>query len=234
MNTPLKACKDCGQLFPATTEYFYPERRTKCGIAPRCYSCYRAHHAKAFREWREKNPERNHETHRHWVNDNRERARELDRNRYKRDADKRKQWQRDYRIRSPHKITRGAKKAIHKANYMTAKKRLPSTFTKHHWDEAMKHFEYRCAVCRRPRGLWHKIVPDHWIPMKSDKCPGTTPENIVPLCHGIGGCNNRKQNKDALDWLCETYGDRKGKEIFNRIQQYLTQLKPGSRRDDQV
>ena len=57
---------------------------------------------------------------------------------------------------------------------------------------------------------------------------GYTPDNILPLCHGEGGCNNRKREKHAHDWLLLTFGKRKAAQIERRIQEYFNWVKARS------
>lgn len=104
------------------------------------------------------------------------------------------------------------------------KRSFPDAFTLQDKIRAFEYFEYRCAVCGRPRGLWHTLAMDHWIPLDSPDCPGTVPVNMVPLCHGVDGCNNSKINRDALEWLTQHFGKRKAKQIFERVQVYFDSL----------
>lgn len=100
---------------------------------------------------------------------------------------------------------------------------LPATFTATDWQRALDYFDCRCAVCKRPIGLWHTLAQDHWIPVS--KGGAYTPDNIVPLCHGDGGCNNSKWNKDAHEWLMERYSARKVAQIEKRIAAYFAWVK---------
>lgn len=54
-----------------------------------------------------------------------------------------------------------------------------------------------------------------------DRCPGTIPGNMVPLCHGMFGCNNSKADKDPEIWLIKRYGKRKATIILKRINVYF-------------
>lgn len=101
------------------------------------------------------------------------------------------------------------------------KHNLPDNFSAQDWQFCLKYWGNRCAVCGRPRGLWHRIAADHWIPLSSPECPGTVPKNIVPLCHGIDGCNNRKYHKMPMEWLISEYGERKARRIAERIDEYF-------------
>jgi hypothetical protein len=104
---------------------------------------------------------------------------------------------------------------------LACKRGLPDAFTAADWQAALDHFGGCCAACGRPPGLWHTIAADHWIPLSSPNCPGTVPENIVPLCHGVDGCNNSKSNRPAGEWLAQKYGPRKARAIQKRIERWL-------------
>lgn len=96
---------------------------------------------------------------------------------------------------------------------------LVSSFTKHHWELCLRWWGGRCAVCGRPAGFWHTLAQDHWIPVK--RGGNYTPDNILPLCHGVGGCNNSKESRDPVEWLVKRFGERKAKKILKRIQDYF-------------
>lgn len=102
---------------------------------------------------------------------------------------------------------------------------LPCDFTDDQWLNALEYFGHKCAVCGRPRGLWHSLSQDHWIPLASPECPGTVVSNIVPLCHGINGCNTSKNRTPAEQWLTLQFGKRKAKEILARVNAYFEWVK---------
>jgi hypothetical protein len=108
------------------------------------------------------------------------------------------------------------------------KRGLNDAFTAKDLQIMFEAFGGCCAACGRPPGLWHTIAADHWIPLISPDCPGTVPHNMVPLCHGVGGCNNIKNDKPAAKWLAEQFGKRKGKAIQRRIEAFLESRKPTS------
>src|SRR5512141_2961524 len=91
--------------------------------------------------------------------------------------------------------------------YVLRKRKLPDTFTDQDWQRALEYWDYKCAVCGRPRGLWHTLAADHWIPLSDPECPGTIPTYIVPLCHGEGGCNNSKRSRSPQAWLEAKLGE---------------------------
>lgn len=105
--------------------------------------------------------------------------------------------------------------------YLARKRSLPIAFSSSDWDAALDYWGHQCAVCGRPRGLWHTLAQDHWIPLSDPRCPGTVPTNILPLCHGEGGCNNSKGNKDPVRWLEERLGRRRAAQKLAEIQAYF-------------
>jgi hypothetical protein len=109
--------------------------------------------------------------------------------------------------------------------YKTRKLNLPIDFSATDWTRCLEYWGFRCAVCDRPRGFWHTLAQDHWIPLNSENCPGTVKTNIVPLCHGDGGCNNSKNDTPAEEWLTFKFGIKRAKEILRRIAKYFEWVK---------
>lgn len=98
------------------------------------------------------------------------------------------------------------------------KRGLPDSFTELDSQTAIAAFMNSCAVCNTPFGLVIPVHWDHWIPLANDKCPGTTPDNMVPLCDR---CNLSKQDKEAVIWLRLTYGARKAVSIVKKVTDFL-------------
>lgn len=97
---------------------------------------------------------------------------------------------------------------------------LPATFTVDDWHRCVDYWRECCAICNRPQGLWHKLAQDHWIPVS--RGGAYTSNNIIPLCHGINGCNNSKNDSDPIVWLTSRFGKRKAALILKRITAYFT------------
>ena len=102
---------------------------------------------------------------------------------------------------------------------------LPNDFTHDDWDFALAYFRDGCAICGRPAGLLHTISVDHWCPIAAPDCPGHIPSNIVPLCHGVGGCNNSKGNRHPEQWLKAKFGDKKAEAILTRIHEFFSKVR---------
>jgi hypothetical protein len=53
MDFPIRQCKDCSRGFPATTRYFYRDRRAKGGLRHICKDCDKARSKRDYAEKRE-------------------------------------------------------------------------------------------------------------------------------------------------------------------------------------
>ena len=105
--------------------------------------------------------------------------------------------------------------------YLQRKRELPNSFTSTQWQRALDYWGHKCAVCGRPRGLWHTISQDHWIPLSSPDCPGTDATNILPLCCGVDGCNNSKGYQRPETWLKKKLGKRRATRKLAEIEAYF-------------
>jgi len=174
-----------------------------------CKTCTQKQNKEYKKEWSPKNRERRKQyDHEYRMRpENRKRKRELSRK----------------HIKSPEGKIR---EIIKFHNYQSRKLSLPNTLTPDQWQNALNYFNGCCAVCgRQLNDMFGEFTSamDHWIPLsyKGDDNPGTVAQNIIPLCHGIDGCNNRKKNIMPDIWLERQFGKRKAKKIMVRIQSYL-------------
>lgn len=237
-----------GPILPATNEYFgIWQKRGKVQMWHICRKCSNTR----SRLWREKHPERARESVNRWAKANLDKKRQSGResqrkrrinnpdkmraiNRKHREAHReqaRKNTQK-YRKENPDKVQEGMRRWAREnapkrrrleQSRESQKRSLPATFTVADWEHALNYFHGCCAVCGRPPGFWHRLAQDHWIPLS--KGGGYTRANIIPLCHGNGGCNNSKRNHDANEWLTEQFGKRKANQVLKRIQEYFDSLK---------
>lgn len=236
----MKRCSICGQEFPATAEYFTRKRDSKDGLHSWCKPC----HQQKQKEWRHADPERYIEYARQaylrhtdtikarakrWTQSEsgkRSRRAALARNiKVKKQRDRIYYQQNRDRILS-HVLERARqnpdKMRVIRQRRAARVAALPVDFTDADWQFAINYFKGCCAACGRPPGLWHTLAADHWIALASNGCPGTIPSNIVPLCHGEGGCNNAKQSRDPLEWLEAQFGIKKAQAVNNRIQEFFS------------
>lgn len=115
---------------------------------------------------------------------------------------------------------------LYSSKRRSQKLNLPYGFSERDWKRCLEYFHHCCAVCgRQSSNLFNEyhLAQDHWIPVSDTRIdnPGTVPTNIVPLCHGVEGCNNSKNNKDPIKWLAQEFGKRKAKQILDRIEAYF-------------
>jgi hypothetical protein len=237
---PNRTCTRCQQSFPATLEYFPPQKTGKYGLHAWCRLCvkayqeqYRANHKSGKREYNHQYYY-NHQDEilkkkRDYYSKTAERQREKSRQYRNTHPGRNAEYQRRYRSLYPDIVNKRIANWRKRGNgrikwhrYYSKKKTLPYDFVLSDWHRALTYFNNRCAVCGRPlNGLFHKAAMDHWIPISSPECPGTLVTNIVPLCHGNNGCNNSKGDKLPLEWLKEKYSRRKAKIVLNRITTYF-------------
>jgi len=292
-HTTLKRCTQCGEAKPATTEYFYQEKRAKDGLQSACKLCflerqaaYRQDNAEVIRlrkqeeyrrhreayiqratKWQREHREENNQlararwaanreainarirernaargdeykaVKRKWKAANRDRINEQTRQAYAENPEsfnaRSRKWQkanpekgrektRRYRKENPDKMRLWGR--LNEQTRTARKAQLPSSFTEEDWQRALDYFDGCCAVCGRPPGLFHTIAMDHWIPLASSDCPGHIVTNVIPLCHGIDGCNNSKRDRDALEWAVEKFGKRKGTIVVQRVLAYFGEV----------
>lgn len=96
---------------------------------------------------------------------------------------------------------------------------LPHDFSEQDWHYALDYWGNACAICGRDD---LSIARDHWYPLNNKAiCPGTIPTNIIPLCHGRGGCNNLKSDKNPLQWLRGYLGREKAQSKLTEINAFF-------------
>lgn len=186
------------------------------------YLVHKSEYRERDRIWRETHPEEYRNIGIRWREKHRDREKIRHQLSYKLRRDEIKERRRRYLLIHPEKAR------IYKQARRARKRSLPSAFTVTNWRHCLDYFHYSCAVCgRQLRDLFgeHTAAADHWIPLNSPDCPGTIPTNIIPLCHGIGGCNSKKQDRDPVEFLETEFGKRKAKQILARIQAYFDSLK---------
>jgi len=230
MNTPLKHCCRCGRELPGTREYFYADKRSSDGLYGHCKAC---HNAAVRKRYEGDRREKTLKAQRQYREAFPERRKAVVKRYYLRHKDEHRERTRKQEQKSTTKIRRRVYRLNNLARYRTlAKNRyalegnLPNDFTESDWQFALNYFGHCCAVCERPlNGLFHKPHADHWIPVSSQDCPGSVPTNIVPLCGGVGGCNQSKHARDPQTWLLQKLGDKQGRAILAKVQEFFSQVR---------
>lgn len=233
-NVTTKVCTKCGEEKPATAEYFMKRAANKDGLGSWCKNCaHEYNRTPAAKESKKRYAETPAGKAVLAKAKAKHRPKRLETDRVYNATPKAKLARRKYNKSHKSKIAHKRYNATPKGqlsllvrghSYRARKRSLAVQFSSEDWECAVKYFDGRCAVCGRPPGLWHTLAADHWIPLNSPDCPGTIPINIVPLCHGIDGCNNSKHSKLPQEWLIWKFGKRKANSIFNRIMVYFNSL----------
>lgn len=178
-------------------------------------------------------------------------ARELYRERYYKDLDKARAYDKSQRLKTPEKhresvrrhraqnlerersydswYAKTHKEAIRaKGHRREARRRSrPVAFNAKHWETCLTYWQHCCAYCGRQASgpKTGAITGDHWIPLVDPNCPGTIPSNMIPACYS---CNSRKQDSDPLKWLNSTFGSEVAAQIAKRVSQYFEWLQHNS------
>lgn len=221
-----RVCSKCGKEYPLTAEYW---GKLHGKFIARCKACCR----KYRREWCAANREKVRESCREYRAANLERERERSREYNRKNLKRIREYAREYARENRERIREYAREyravnreiiSVEKQRYRAQSLGLLAEYTMSDWQRALDYFHGCCAVCGRPlRDLFgtHTASKDHWIPLSSPDCPGTIPANIVPLCHGVDGCNNRKNATMPDEWLQRQYGKRKAAAILRRIAEFF-------------
>ena len=223
-----KTCTKCGEILPATAEYFHQQKKGKYGLRPQCKTCILEYN----RQYQEENSEKIAEYHCQYRKTNREKIAESIRQYRKTNREKVVEQQQKYQKTNREKIAE-YKRRYRKANpekrrialsrYRARKRNLPDIFTSEQWLQCLEYFNYCCPVCdSQLRDLFGNVKPhaDHWIPLDydGDDNPGTVATNMICLCNA---CNLSKSATMPDVWLKQKFGTRKAAQISVRIQAYF-------------
>lgn len=236
-----------GPWLPVTEENFNRAKgRWKDGLYPQCKACIAARKKQYHKKNRETILKKAHER---YTNDPSTRAK---RSKYHKrhytehreyytervtqwrldNPEKSRGYKRKYRDKNPdyHRLHYQENPSVYRANAQRRRARkqaLPVNFTALDWQRCLDYWNHCCCICGRPAGLWHRIVPDHWIPISDSRSdnPGTVAWNIVPMCHAIkggsGSCNLEKRNHDPIEWLTQKLGEKAAKQKLIEIEAYF-------------
>lgn len=228
---PIRRCRKCDREFPLTEEYWYRHKSCRGGFVSTCKICASNYMRERYiqnsemlkarsRESYNKDPERVKDRIASWRAKNPDKVNEAARNRYKKNPDPIRRRLNQWKKENPESVNA----STHRRK--ARKRSLPNTLTEQDIQHALDYFGNCCAVCgRQLNGFWHTGALDHWIPLNSPDCPGSIPTNELPLCHGLDGCNNKKGDRDPVEWLISRYGKRKASIILTQINVYFASLK---------
>jgi hypothetical protein len=225
-DVPLKTCKTCGQEKPETAFSFSGDKKRPKARRNTCKACcvlysmqYNSSHYDKHRQhastYQKRNKTKVRAYHNTYRATNRPRVLAYARKHYQ-------QYQNDIRIKARTEYKENPTPFITRRHrYRARKHALPDSLTQTQWQFALEYWKHACAACKQPQGLWTKIAMDHWIPIKDPNCPGTTVDNMLPLCHGRMSCNTSKQGRDPQEWLLERFGQKQGQKLLKQIKAYF-------------
>jgi 5-methylcytosine-specific restriction endonuclease McrA len=221
-------CKECKKKYHA--QYVLEHRESARQSSARYIATHREEVRRSGARWRAEHPEHDkqrkaqyhaehrEENNRYSVRYNAEHREELKLANARWHAEHREQEKR----RKAQWIRTALGRAFRQAAYhrrMARKRSLPDTLNPDDIQRAIEYFGGLCAACgKQTNGLFVKPHLDHWIPLSSSACPGSVPDNSVPLC---SECNLTKSDKDPLEWLTTRFGKRKASQILKRIETYF-------------
>jgi len=196
----MKRCNKCGELMPATSEFFH--RRVKGNdnlLRSTCKECraqefvaYNAAHPEKMRairlKWNANHKERKRMQTQRWASKNLEKVREQNR-RYKAiNQDKVREWRHEWESRNPEK------QHAKKANYRARQAGASGTHTAADIELIRRTQKGRCWYCGADLSKTGENV-DHRVPLS--RGGSNAPENLVIACPT---CNVRKSNKLPHEW----------------------------------
>lgn len=218
----LRTCEKCLKTLALNNENFKAFTRNKSKFSYKCRNCIneekREHYSKnrevlveKHKEYRKRNPEkikeccnRYYQEHKEEIKANRiknkERIREVGRQRYKNNPAK-------------DNMACHARKAKIKS--------LDHTLTQTEWQICKASFDNKCCYCGEEKPL----EQEHFIPLK--KGGEYTHNNILPSCRS---CNSSKKDKDFFEWYPTKsfYSEKRQTKILkylNYLNQSIQQLR---------
>jgi 5-methylcytosine-specific restriction endonuclease McrA len=172
-----KNCPECGNRYPATTEYFYKAKGRLFGVSVKCRSCSNKQSVESSKKWYIANKEHCAERWQRYYRKNREYHLER---------------ARKYKEANPEKVKHNYRRKDRRRR--KEKAGLPVTFTIEQWLQCKEHFKHKCAYCGKKK----KLTQDHFVALVNGG--EYTRDNILPACIN---CNSSKNNKDFFDWYPE-------------------------------
>lgn len=250
-----RRCSKCKELYPANNEFFYIHDPISNKLRADCRKCFlkdcqqrqkknneqvneknrrwraanqekvRESGRKSARRWREANRDHAIEKSRKWHRENKDKTKAYEQEYARTHREQRRETRRLYRINNHESIREHRR--VGKQRRRTRKLGLPNTFKTPDWRIALNYWNNKCAICGREEGNGWTLAPDHWIPLSYEGAdnPGTVPTNIVPLCHGIGGCNNEKFNHYPVEFLISKLGEEAADQKLFEIETYFEFVK---------
>ncbi len=161
---------------------------------------WREAHPEYAKRWRDKHPEYPYNK---WAKANPDKRREVQRKWRQQNPDKASEctmlWQKRHldRVRAARRKWGHVNLDKLRAYNHKRRDRTKGSWTVKEWQALKRGYGNRCVGCWKYELqlliLGCMLVPDHIVPLSKGGLNDIT--NLQPLCHGKGGCNNKKGNK---------------------------------------
>lgn len=217
----LRCCNICKEVRAlADFALIRKGQERRCTICRDCSDAknkaYRDANAARLKARQDARKQERHENYKRWYADpeNRRKLRAHSTQWKKRNPDKEREWRRKWSRANPDKVrVQAALSRARRAN-------LPATLTIEDWGRAVAHWQGRCAYCDKQEGLLKRtrLTSEHFVPLSLPDSPGSTPDNIIPVCHS---CNERRRRQDVRKWLTKTFGTAHADRMLAKIAAYF-------------
>jgi hypothetical protein len=192
-----KICTKCKRELEANTDNFIKAKYGKYGLTSICKDCAKLYYEENRDVILEKTIKRQRK--------NAEKKSEYDREYRQKNIDKKRAYEKLYAKNNIEKFIEVARKRRHK------ERRLLVTFTPEQWEECLLHFNNECAYCGKTNC---KLEKEHFIPIGNDG--SYTRDNIIPACKS---CNCSKGPKPFEVWYPRQpfYSPEREKKILDYL-----------------
>lgn len=216
----LKRCGKCGNEYPATTDYFSPDKQGVYGVTAQCKTCRREN----TQRWRDENPGKVDEYNKNYYAEHKEQENTRSKQFHIQNSERINKRHRDNYEENPENSRRATqrwrkkypiKHALQSHRRRTRLENLPNTLTETEWEKAVEHWNGYCAYCGIKSD---NLTLDHFIPSNNKLCPGTVAKNIIPACFP---CNASKGDRSVRHWLKMKFGEEHAKLAIEKIEKYF-------------
>ena len=217
----MKTCKKCGEIKPATSDYFKAAKICKNGITGTCKKCYKerdkqyreAHKEKSInygKLYRAANKVKASECNKQYRETHKNEASRYGRLYRESHKDKISESKRNWDLINRHTVDYKNRHIINEQRRRIRKRELPATLTPKQWEDIKLDFNLKCAYCGKEKPL----TQDHFLAL--DNGGEYTHNNIIPACRS---CNSRKSKKTFFSWYpkFEYYSKKREKKILEYL-----------------
>lgn len=198
-----KTCSRCGEVKPATTEFYYKNKSASDGLFPYCIDCNK----KKTKTWRKDNPDKHKKLYLKRNSTPKQQESMYEGNKKRRETGEYRKWQQNNTDK-----TKGYNlKRAHKNHDITDKE----------WLECKEYFNFECAYCGISEALHKELHNQQLHKEHVDHSGSNGIDNCVPSCKH---CNSSKHTYHVDEWYTkqEFYNIDKLYKIIKWLDTQLT------------